>query len=286
MLLEINNAKKYFPIRKSLFEKDYVRAVDCVNLQLKEGVHFGLVGESGCGKTTLSRLIMKLMPMDSGQILFEGRDITTLRGKELKNYRRRAQMVFQDPFNSLDPRLTIRNVLKEGLHLQLKEYKTSSNLESKIVERLKAVQLKEDVLNRYPHEFSGGERQRIAIARALMMNPKFIILDEAVSSLDVIIQNDILNLLSRLAQEYKLTYLFISHNLKVIRRICREVAIMYQGKIVEQATTEEIFNNPMHRYTKELLTASIEYKTIGTESFALDSKARWQKKTPTHFVLE
>lgn len=286
MLLEIKNAKKYFLIRKGLFDRNYVRAVDQVNLTIKEGVHFGLVGESGCGKTTLSRLIMRLMPVDEGDILFEGRNINKLRGEDWKNYRRSAQMVFQDPFNSLDPRLTIINILKEGLHLERQQYKSQTDIEAKVIERLRAVQLKEDVLNRYPHEFSGGERQRIAIARALMMNPKFVILDEAVSSLDVIIQNDILKLLARLAEEYKLTYLFISHNLRVIKRICKEVAVMYQGKIVEQATTDEIFKSPLHVYTKELLTASMDYKAMTIEPIVLNPNSRWQQKTPTHFVLE
>jgi len=245
--------------------KSFVKAVDHVNLSVEQGESLSLVGESGCGKTTLARIIMKLMPMNAGEIIFNGQDVTRCKKDQLKKYRRNVQMVFQDPYNSLDPRFTIRNVIKEGMTLDQGKYKSESAKELRIQELLNAVNLDGDMLSRYPHEFSGGERQRIAIARALVLNPKLLILDEAVSSLDVIIQEQILDLLAELQEQLDLTYLFISHNLKVVKRISQRIAVMYKGKIVELARSEEIFNNPLHPYTKELLLAAVDYKAVNKD---------------------
>ena len=261
MLIQLNDIKKYFTVRKGLFytAKEYIRAVDQVSLDIEEGVNLGLVGESGSGKTTLGRVLMKLYPLDGGQIIFEGQDITRLPSKETRLLRKQFQMVFQDPYSSLDPRYTIRNVLKEALILE-KQFKTYSQQEEKMKKVLSAVGLPSDTLGRFPHEFSGGERQRIAIARALMMNPKLLILDEAVSSLDVLVQQQIIDLLKDLQKSFNVTYLFITHNLRVVRKLCHKIAVMYKGKIVELAPTEEIFQNPMHPYTRGLLSAAIAYK--------------------------
>lgn len=264
MLLQLKNIRKYFPLKKGLWGKtiSVVRAVDDVSLTIAKGESIGLVGESGCGKTTLARIILKLIPLDSGTVIFRGEDVTQLPNRYFKICRKHIQMVFQDPFNSLDPRFTIRRVLREAMTLSPDLYQTEVEKEDRARDLLEAVNLKGDMLNRYPHEFSGGERQRIAIARALVVHPSLLILDEAVSSLDVIIQNQIIGLLRELQNQFNLTYLFISHNLKVVKKVSQKIAVMYKGRIVEVAATEEIFNNPLHPYTKELLTAAIEYKAV------------------------
>ena len=264
MLLEIKNIKKSFYQKTGVFgeNKACVKAVDNVNLVIKKGENIGLVGESGCGKTTLARIILRLLKSDSGSIMFDGVDITKGSFVKLKQARRNMQMVFQDPYSSLDPRFTIENVMEEGFTLDKKEWNSKIKRRDRICEMFSAVNLSNDILDRYPHEFSGGERQRIAIARSMVLNPKLLILDEAVSSLDVIIQKQIVDLLAELRKKYDLTYLFISHNLKVVQKICRKIAVMYKGKIVELASTDEIFNNPLHPYTKELLTAAVEYRSV------------------------
>jgi ABC-type microcin C transport system duplicated ATPase subunit YejF len=196
------------------------------------------------------------------------------------------QIVFQDPYSSLDPRYTIGRVVKEGLTLEKKQYRSEDEKQGRVRQLLRSVQLQGDILNRYPHEFSGGERQRIAIARALMLNPKLLILDEAVSSLDVIIQKQLIDLLAELQKDFKLTYLFISHNLKVVRKISHKIAVMYKGKIVELAPTEEIFNNPCHPYTKELLLAAIDYKAVQrTEAIPIGPDAKLVDRGNGHFVI-
>ncbi len=288
MLLQLKNIKKYFPIAGGFLKAPtrFVKAVNDINLDILAGENISLVGESGCGKTTLARLVMLLMPLDSGSIIFDGQDITKFSPRELRNYRKNVQLVFQDPYSSLDPRFTIRRVMKEAMTLDVKNYKSESDKEARIEELLRAVGLKAEMLNRYPHEFSGGERQRIAIARSLVLNPKLLILDEAVSSLDVIIQEQIIQLLKKLQQDFGLTYLFISHNLKVVRKISHKIAVMYRGKIVELAKTDELFKNPLHPYTKELLSAAINYKSIlRDKDIDVSKRTELIEKIPGHFVL-
>ncbi|MBF0522416.1 MAG: ABC transporter ATP-binding protein [Candidatus Omnitrophica bacterium] len=273
-MLELKNIKKYFHSG----HQRIVKAVDDVSLSVLRGENLGLVGESGSGKTTLSKIILKLLTPDSGEIFLDGENFTAARGKELKDFRKIVQMVFQDPHSSLDPRFTVRSIVAEGIE-------KVTDKEEKIRHALSAVQLPANILNRYPHEFSGGERQRIAIARALVMNPSLLILDEAVSSLDVIIQKQILDLLKDIQSNFDVTYLFISHNLKVVKKVCQKIAVMYKGRIVEYASTDEVFHNPLHPYTKELLTASLEYKFIDKGEIFVSSDAIFEEKSKGHFVL-
>ena len=280
ILLDIKNLKKYFPLKKGFLGRTqgFVRAVDDVTLTIAQGEHFGIVGESGSGKSTLARLVLKLLPFDSGSVAFKGQDIGPLRGKEFRPFRKELQMIFQDPYSSLDPRYMIRDILKEAMRLE------GVGSEQRLQEMLTAVGLEKEMLNRYPHEFSGGERQRIAIARALTVNPQLLILDEAVSSLDVLVQEQILKLLEALQKQFNLTYLFISHNLKVVRKMSQRIAVMYQGKIVELASTEEIFNNPIHPYTQELLSAAIHYQSTGQKEI-MKPQGRLVDQGGGHFVL-
>ena len=289
MLLELKNIKKYFPIKKGFLGRaqGWVRAVDDIDLTMALGEHLSIVGESGSGKTTLARVIMKLYPQDHGQMKFDGKEISRIKSASLREFRSQVQMVFQDPFNSLDPRFTVRSILKEAFTLDKGQFKTEVVRERRIQELMGAVHLEEKMLNRFPHEFSGGERQRIAIARALVMNPKLLILDEAVSSLDVIIQEEILKLLKELQEKFQLTYLFISHNLRVVRKISKTIAVMYRGKIVELAPTAEIFEHPLHPYTKELLTAAMEYKAVKKDKeITLDPNACLADRGNGHLVLQ
>lgn len=287
MLLELRNIRKYFPVKKGLLPMahGHVKAVNGIDLTIAKGENVSLVGESGCGKTTLGRLILKLLPLDSGQIIFDDCNITYLSAQEMRRHRKDLQMVFQDPYSSLDPRFTVRNIIKEAMVFDRK--RSNKEKEEKIRELLLAVKLPGDVLARFPHEFSGGERQRIAIARALALNPKLLILDEAVSSLDVLVQNQVINLLKELQSKFDMTYLFISHNLRVVRKLSAKIAVMFKGKIVEFATTEEIFHNPLHPYTKELLTAATQYKTYQrSEDIAPKENSRLVDKGNGHFVNE
>lgn len=253
-LVEIKNLKKYFwtgggPFRK----KEAVRALDNVSLYIKEREILGLVGESGCGKTTCGKLILRLIDPTEGSIYFEGNDITHLNQKEMKEFRRKMMIIYQDPFGSLDPRMAIGSTIAEPMvvhNIVSKEEK-----ENKIIELMEKVGLTQDQINRYPHEFSGGQRQRIGIARALATNPKFIVADEPVSALDVSIQAQIINLLKDLQKEFGLTLLFIAHDLSVIKHISDRVGVMYLGKIVELARKKELFDNPKHPYTEALLTS-------------------------------
>ena len=253
-LVEIKNLKKYFwtgggPFRK----KEAVRALDNVSLYIKEREILGLVGESGCGKTTCGKLILRLIDPTEGSIYFEGNDITHLNQKEMKEFRRKMMIIYQDPFGSLDPRMAIGSTIAEPMvvhNIVSKEEK-----ENKIIELMEKVGLTQDQINRYPHEFSGGQRQRIGIARALATNPKFIVADEPVSALDVSIQAQIINLLKDLQKEFGLTLLFIAHDLSVIKHISDRVGVMYLGKIVELAQKKELFDNPKHPYTEALLTS-------------------------------
>jgi len=284
-MLEVKNIVKDYPIKANFGSvKRVVRAVDDVSFQVEKGESLALVGESGCGKTTLARIMMQLIIANHGQILFDKEVLTK---NNLADYRRSVQMVFQDPFSSLDPRYTIRSIICEGMELAKKKYKSDQEKELRIQDILKAVGLKRAMLSRYPHEFSGGERQRIAIARALVLNPKLLILDEAVSSLDVIVQKQILDLLLDLQKQFQLTYIFISHNLRVVQRISDRVAVMYRGKIVELAPVDEIFNNPLHPYTKDLLSAALNYKVRQqNEEYDLGVGVKLVNQGGGHYLLK
>lgn len=255
-LLEVRNLKQYFPVRKGLLQRvvAHVKAVDDVSFSIRPGETLGLVGESGCGKTTIGRTLLRLYEPTSGQIVFDGRDVTNLRGAELRGLRRNMQIVFQDPFSSLNPRMTIRGIIEEGLLVHRIGDKASRLERAQTI--LARCGLDPSYLYRYPHEFSGGQRQRISIARALALNPRFMVLDEPISALDVSIQSQIINLLTELKDEFQLTYLFISHDLSVVQYISDRVAVMYLGEIVEQGTSEQLYGNPLHPYTKALLASA------------------------------
>ena len=255
-LISIKNLKTYFPIRKGIFLRtvNHIRAVDDINLELAKGSTTALVGESGCGKTTLGESILKLNFHTQGEVEFSGQNVMQLTGNDLKQFRKHMQMVFQDPFGSLQPRMTIEAVIEEGLEIHYPDLSQTEKAE-KIARVMQEVGLSPSLLERYPHEFSGGQRQRIAIARALILEPEFMVLDEPTSALDVSVQAQVLNLLKDLQAKRNLTYLFISHNLSVVRYLADTVAIMYLGKIVEQAPVETLFNNPKHPYTISLLNS-------------------------------
>ncbi len=254
-LLAVKNLKKYFPVRGGLFRRDIgsIKAVDDIDLTVEEGQSFGLVGESGSGKTTVGKTILRLVEPTEGEILFEGRDLCKLSESEMRHLRAEMQMIFQDPYSSLNPRMTVKRIVGEPLLIH--KWGKGRALEERVRELISLVGLMEDHLFRYPHEFSGGQRQRIGIARALAVEPKMLILDEPTSALDVSVQAQVLDLLLELQKRLNLTYLFISHDLAVIRYICDRVALMYMGKVLEVAAVEDIFQNPMHPYTQALLSA-------------------------------
>jgi oligopeptide/dipeptide ABC transporter ATP-binding protein len=256
-LLVVNDLVKHFPIRKGVFARvsGAVRAVDGVSFSIPRGKTLSLVGESGSGKTTAGRLILRLIEPTSGSILFDGKEVTKLPRAELRALRKRMQLIFQDPYGSLNPRMTVHSVLSEALSAH-GLYPTSAGRRERVAELLSLVGLPPEASDRYPHEFSGGQRQRIGIARALAVEPDLIVADEPVSALDVSIQAQILNLMSDLQDKLGLTYLFIGHNLSVVRHISDFVAVMYLGRIVEIGAAEDIFRNPTHPYTKALLSAA------------------------------
>ncbi|RLI54230.1 MAG: peptide ABC transporter substrate-binding protein, partial [Candidatus Thorarchaeota archaeon] len=253
-LVEVRNLKKFFPLSGGVFRKvlGYVRAVDDISFDIYKGETLGLVGESGCGKTTTGRTILNLIPATSGQVLFEGRDVTNVGRGEMRDIRRNMSIVFQDPMASLDPRITIKKAVGEPLLVN--GIARGYRLRQMVLELLEKVGLNEDHLNRFPHEFSGGQRQRICIARALALRPKFVVMDEPTSSTDVSVQAQTLNLMKDLQDEFDLTYLFISHNLSVVKHMSDRVAVMYLGKIVEM-TPKDIFQDAMHPYSAALVSA-------------------------------
>lgn len=248
-LIEVKNLCKYFPAG----DKRTLKAVDNVSLYIRSGETLGLVGESGCGKTTCGRTILKLYPQTSGQIFFKGKEISQLKGKDLLSFKKSAQMIFQDPYSSLDPRMTIAEIIAEGMMVH--KHISAQEKEKTINELLAKVGLTEDYANRFAHELSGGQRQRVGIARALAVEPEFIVCDEPISALDVSIQAQIINLLIKLQKENNLTYLFISHDLSVVRHISDRVGIMYLGSLVELGTSQDIFTTALHPYTKALISA-------------------------------
>jgi len=254
-LLRVDELKTYFAIKKGLLRRTvgFVKAVDGVSFRIRPGQSLGLVGESGCGKTTVARTIVRLVPATSGQVIFEDTDVLSADKSQLRKVRKNISLIFQDPVGSLNPRMTVGNIVGDPLRV-LKKI-TGSELIDRVTILLSKVGLAADHINRYPHEFSGGQRQRIGIARALAMEPKLVICDEPVSALDVSIQSQILNLLKDLQEEFSLTYLFIAHDLSVVKFSCDEVAVMYMGRIVEQADDKELYGNPLHPYTRVLMSS-------------------------------
>ena len=254
-LLEVKDLKKYFVTSKGLFggKSSYVSAVNGVTLDIKKGETLGLVGESGCGKSTLGRTILRLTPMTSGEIIFDGQDITKLKNEEMRLLRQKMQMIFQDPYSCLNPRMNILELVRAPLDVF--SIGTPQERMEKVKEMLEIVGMGEQHMMRYPHEFSGGQRQRVGIARALISNPQFVVCDEPVSALDVSVRASVLNLMRNLQERFGLTYLFISHDLSVVKHISDRVAVMYLGGIVEITTKDELYKNPLHPYTKALLSA-------------------------------
>ena len=286
-LVEVKGLKCYF----GSSSKQVVKAVDDISFEIFEGETFGLVGESGSGKSTTGRSILRLNDATDGQILFDGKEIPT-KTKELKDFRKQAQMIFQDPYASLNGRMKVRDIIAEGMDIH-GIVKTRAERDAKVNELLKIVGLNPEHANRYPHEFSGGQRQRIGIARALAVNPRFIVCDEPISALDVSIQAQIVNLLKQLQKEQQLTYLFIAHDLSMVKYISDRIAVMYQGKIVELGTADEVYHQPFHPYTKSLLSAiplpDPQYernrKRVIYQPTPQNEPEEMFEITPGHFVL-
>jgi len=278
-LLEVKNLKKWFPVKSHSLtgKKAYVKAVDDVSFSVEAGETLGIVGESGCGKSTLGRTMAKLLQPTGGSVIFDGADITQYENKQMRSVRRNMQIIFQDPYASLDPRMTIANIIAEPVDT-MKTVQNSEERLSRVVELMEVCGINKAFLNRYPHEFSGGQRQRIGIARALSVMPKLIICDEPVSALDVSIQSQIINLLVDLRRRYNLTLIFISHDLGVVEYISNRVMVMYLGKIVEAADKKELFSNPVHPYTKALLLSIPE---IGKKKFFNDENPALEGDIPS-----
>ena len=254
-VLQVDDLKVYYPVRRGLMgQVQYVKAVDGVSLEVKKGEVLGIVGESGCGKSTLGKAVCKLISVTGGRIVLNGKDISGIPEKELRPYRKQIQMIFQDPYASLNPRMTVHDIIAEPMIIH-KMYSSRQEIDDKVVELLNEVGMDAYHAQRYPHEFSGGQRQRIGIARALATEPDLIIADEPVSALDVSIQSQVLNLLSKLMRERNLTMIFIAHDLAVVEHISNRVVVMYLGKVVETGTREELYQNPLHPYSQALLDA-------------------------------
>ena len=264
ILLEVKNLKKYYPVRTGFIKKTDLKAVDDVSFYIRKGETLGIVGESGCGKTTLGRTVLRLEEPTAGDILYEGKSII---GKNMKEYRKKMQIVFQDPYASLDPRKTVSDIIGEAMDLQ-NLCKSKTERREKILELMQLVGLNAQFYNRFPHEFSGGQRQRIGIARALAVDPGFIICDEPVSALDVSIQAQIINMLEDLQETKQLTYLFIAHDLAVVKHISNRIGVMYLGHLVELADSEELYRHPLHPYTEMLMSAiPIEDPDLSARTF-------------------
>ncbi len=255
VLLKVDNLVKHFPVLRGVFQRQVgaVHAVDGISFEIKSGETFGLVGESGCGKSTAGRTILQLYRPTSGHVYFDGIDLVSIKGEELRHMRRRMQMIFQDPYASLNPRMTVSEIIGEPLSVH--GVTQGAEAQDRVAELLNIVRLSPDFAARYPHEFSGGQRQRIGIARALALNPDLIICDEPISALDVSIQAQVINLLEDLQEQFGLTYLFIAHDLSMVRHISKRVAVMYLGVIMELAKVEELYEHPLHPYTQALLSA-------------------------------
>ncbi len=254
-LLEIKNLKKYFTVKGGFMggEKRVLKAVDDVSFDIFKGETFGLVGESGCGKSTLGRSVTRLYDVTDGQVVFDGTDIAKLNAKALKPFRSRIQMIFQDPYSAINPYMTIREIIREPLSIHTKL--SGKEMDDRIVEMLERVGMKRDDLDKFPYEFSGGQRQRIGISRALILHPEFVLCDEPISALDVSIQAQVVNMLEELQSEMGLTYLFVAHDLSMVRHISSRIGVMYLGKIVEVADSRELYSKPLHPYTQALLSA-------------------------------
>ncbi|WP_041082762.1 ABC transporter ATP-binding protein [Thermotoga profunda] len=257
MILSLKSVKKYFPIRSGVFLQisGWVRALEEIDLDIEENQTIGIVGESGCGKTTLGKIVSRILQPTSGKIIFDGRDISRKISKDMeKKFRRTVQMIFQDPFNSLDPRMTVADIIGEPLEAH-RVFSSKKEQEDYVKDLLGKVGLSSEYLSRYPHEFSGGQRQRIAVARAISLNPKLIVCDEPTSALDVSVQSQIINLLMKIREEYKISYLFISHNLDVVYHMSDKLLVMYLGNVVECGEANEVFENPLHPYTRALMSS-------------------------------
>lgn len=272
VILIVDSIKKYFPVKGGGFGKPHkwLKAVDGVRFEVKKDSVFAIVGESGCGKSTIARLILRLLPLTGGKIYFKGEDVSYLTGDALKKFRRSVQIVFQDPFASLNPRMRIIDTLSEPFKIH--KIIPKNEIKDRAVQLLEKVGLNADALNRYPHEFSGGQRQRICIARTLAVSPELIVADEPLSALDVSIQAQILNLLQEIKKESAISLIFISHDLKVVHYLSDEVAVMYLGKIVEKARTEDLFESPKHPYTELLLSSAPKIKTVTSNKSLVTSK--------------
>lgn len=289
-LIEVKHLKQYFNAGKA----NEVKAIDDISFDIYEGETFGLVGESGSGKSTTGRSIIRLYQPTSGQILFDGQDISQIKHRDMLDFRRDMQMIFQDPYASLDPRMKVKDIIAEGLDVHHLVHSEQERV-ARVNELLDLVGLSRDHATRYPHEFSGGQRQRIGIARALAVNPKFIIADEPISALDVSIQAQVVNLLRDIQKKQKLTYLFIAHDLSMVKYISDRIAVMHNGKLMELATADEVYNHPLHPYTKSLLSAvplpdpvaeRSRQRTDYNDAIEFDGQQRTlQEITPDHFVL-